>query len=158
VVVSTVASQHEGSCFETRPGPFCVEFACSPRICMGSPRVLQLPPWSLGWLVNCPSVCVLCPASRPMALPTLRTWIRLSGYREWMENVISTASSLVCTLRWYRGHKSSTNKIRENIVLILIWSRIWITIPSRFDLTCDNLTRCTEVAKIRPIQGCRSHS
>ena len=25
-------------------GPFCVEFACSPRVCVGSLRVLRLPP------------------------------------------------------------------------------------------------------------------
>jgi len=35
VVVTTVASQHE---------PFCVEFACSPRVCVGSLWVLRLPP------------------------------------------------------------------------------------------------------------------
>ncbi|KAF7665560.1 hypothetical protein LDENG_00137920, partial [Lucifuga dentata] len=27
-------------------GPFCVEFACSPRVRMGSLRVLRLPPTS----------------------------------------------------------------------------------------------------------------
>ena len=30
VVVSTVASQQEGSRFNSQLGPFCVEFACSP--------------------------------------------------------------------------------------------------------------------------------
>ncbi|KAF7645271.1 hypothetical protein LDENG_00207150 [Lucifuga dentata] len=25
-------------------GPFCVEFACSPRVCVGSLQVLRLPP------------------------------------------------------------------------------------------------------------------
>ena len=44
VVVSTVASQQEGSRFDPHLGPFCVEFACSPRVCMGSLRVLRLPP------------------------------------------------------------------------------------------------------------------
>ena len=44
VVVSTVASQREGSRFSSRLGPFCVEFACSPRVCVGSLRVLRLPP------------------------------------------------------------------------------------------------------------------
>jgi len=41
VVVSTVASQQEDSCFETQLEPFCVEFACSPRVCVGSLRVLR---------------------------------------------------------------------------------------------------------------------
>jgi len=44
VVVSTIASQQKGSWFESRMGPFCVEFACSPRVCVGSLQVLQLPP------------------------------------------------------------------------------------------------------------------
>jgi len=44
VVVSTVASQREGSRFNSWLGPFCVEFACSPRVCVGSLRVLWLPP------------------------------------------------------------------------------------------------------------------
>lgn len=33
VVVSNVASQQEG--FEVRPRHFCVEFACSPGVCVG---------------------------------------------------------------------------------------------------------------------------
>ena len=44
VVVSTVASQREGSRFNSHLGPFCVESACSPRVCVGSLRVLRLPP------------------------------------------------------------------------------------------------------------------
>ncbi|KAF7642028.1 hypothetical protein LDENG_00266000, partial [Lucifuga dentata] len=28
------------------PGSFCVEFACSPCVCVGSLRVLRLPPTS----------------------------------------------------------------------------------------------------------------
>ena len=44
VVFSTGASQREGSRFNTRLGPFCVEFACSPSVCVGSLRVLWLPP------------------------------------------------------------------------------------------------------------------
>ena len=44
VVVSTVASQQEGSWFESWLGPFSVEFACSPRACVGSLRVRWLPP------------------------------------------------------------------------------------------------------------------
>ena len=44
VVVSTVTSQREGSRFDPHLGPFCVEFACSPRVCVGSLRVLRLPP------------------------------------------------------------------------------------------------------------------
>ena len=44
VVVSTVASQQEGSRFDPHLGLFCVEFACSRRVCMGSLRVPQLPP------------------------------------------------------------------------------------------------------------------
>uniref|UniRef100_A0A669CQ23 procollagen-proline 3-dioxygenase n=1 Tax=Oreochromis niloticus TaxID=8128 RepID=A0A669CQ23_ORENI len=45
-VVSTVAAQQEGPEFNStiRPGSFCVEFACSPRVCVGSLRVLRLPP------------------------------------------------------------------------------------------------------------------
>ena len=43
VVVSTVTSQQEGSRFNSHPGPFCVEFACSPRVCVGSLWVLRLP-------------------------------------------------------------------------------------------------------------------
>ena len=48
-VVSTVASQQEGPGFASRsfqvvPGPFCVEFACSPRACVGLLRVLRFPP------------------------------------------------------------------------------------------------------------------
>jgi len=44
VVVSTVASQQEGSRFDPHLGPFGVELACSPRVCVGSLRVLWLPP------------------------------------------------------------------------------------------------------------------
>jgi len=44
VVVSTIASQQEDSRFESWLGPFCVEFACSPLVCVGSRWVLQLPP------------------------------------------------------------------------------------------------------------------
>ena len=36
VVVSTVASQQEGSWFESQLGPFCVVFACSPCVCVAS--------------------------------------------------------------------------------------------------------------------------
>ena len=43
VVVSTVASQQEGSRFSSQLGPFCVEFACSPRVYMGSLWILRLP-------------------------------------------------------------------------------------------------------------------
>ena len=43
-VVSTVASHQEGSRFDLHLGPFCVEFACSPRVCVGSLQVLRLPP------------------------------------------------------------------------------------------------------------------
>jgi len=44
VVDTTVASQQEGSRFNSQLGPFCVEFACSSRVCVGSLRVLWLPP------------------------------------------------------------------------------------------------------------------
>ena len=46
VVVSTVASQQEGFRFNSQLelGPFCVEFACYPCVCVGSLRVLQLLP------------------------------------------------------------------------------------------------------------------
>jgi len=68
VVVSTVASQQEGSWFESQLGPFYVEFACSPRVCMGSLHVLWLPPTtqtdsklSLGVSVSvCVVVCLCC--------------------------------------------------------------------------------------------------
>ncbi len=54
-VVSAVASQQEGPRFESRyqecPGfalagvePFCLEFACSPRVYMRSLQVLRFPP------------------------------------------------------------------------------------------------------------------
>ena len=43
VVVSTVASQQEGSRFNSLLGPFCVEFACSPRVCGSSLWLLWLP-------------------------------------------------------------------------------------------------------------------
>jgi len=43
-VVSTVTSQREGSRFDPHLGPFCVESACSPRVCVGSLQVLRLPP------------------------------------------------------------------------------------------------------------------
>lgn len=41
-VVSTIAPQQEGAEFNsiTRPLSFCLEFACSPCVCMGSLRVL----------------------------------------------------------------------------------------------------------------------
>ncbi len=41
-----VASQQDGSGFEPtgRLGSFCVEFACSPRACVGFLQVLRLPP------------------------------------------------------------------------------------------------------------------
>ena len=44
VVVSAVISQQDGSWFESQLGPFCVEFACSPRVCVASLWTLQLPP------------------------------------------------------------------------------------------------------------------
>ena len=44
MVVSTVASQREVSRFNSWLGPFCVAFACSPRVCVDSLRVLRLPP------------------------------------------------------------------------------------------------------------------
>ena len=43
-VVSAVASQQEGPGFESRT--FCVELACSPRVCVGFLRVLWFPPTS----------------------------------------------------------------------------------------------------------------
>ena len=43
---STVASQREGRGFDSRAGPFCVEFACSPRVSVGSLRVLRFLPQS----------------------------------------------------------------------------------------------------------------
>ena len=48
VVVSTFALQQEDPWFDSRlvpsPGSFCMEFACSPCACVGSLRVLRLPP------------------------------------------------------------------------------------------------------------------
>jgi len=44
VVVSAVASQQEGSRFNSQLGPFCVELACSSCVCVGSLWVLRLPP------------------------------------------------------------------------------------------------------------------
>ena len=43
-MVSAVASQQEGPGFESRP--FCVELACSPRVCVGFLRVLRFSPTS----------------------------------------------------------------------------------------------------------------
>jgi len=75
VLVSTVASQQEGPKFDSRLGHFCVEFACSPRVCMYSLQVLQLPPTSKGMHVRligvyklflgvsvslCVVVCLVC--------------------------------------------------------------------------------------------------
>ena len=44
VVVSYVASQQEGPGFDTGSGNFCVGFACSPCLCVGSFPEGQLPP------------------------------------------------------------------------------------------------------------------
>jgi len=38
----TVVWWLEGSRFNSQLGPFCVEFACSPGVCVGSLRVLRL--------------------------------------------------------------------------------------------------------------------
>ena len=43
-LVSTVASQREGPGFGSGSECVCVEFACSPCVCVGSLRVLRLPP------------------------------------------------------------------------------------------------------------------
>jgi len=43
-VVSTVASQQQGSWFESWLGPFCVEITRCPRVCMASLWVLWLHP------------------------------------------------------------------------------------------------------------------
>ena len=43
-MVITVASQQEGPGFECESGCFCVEFACSPCVCVGSLRLLCFPP------------------------------------------------------------------------------------------------------------------
>jgi len=51
VVVSTVASHEEGSRLNSRLRPFGVEFACSPRVCVGS---LRVPASS-----HCPKTCML---------------------------------------------------------------------------------------------------
>ena len=42
--LALTASQQEGSRFDPHPGPFCVEFACPPRVCVGSLQGLRLPP------------------------------------------------------------------------------------------------------------------
>jgi len=45
VVWWSAPSPHsKGSRFDPHLGPFCVESACSPRVCVGSLRVLRLPP------------------------------------------------------------------------------------------------------------------
>ena len=41
---STVTSLQVGPGFDFKSGHFCVEFVCSPRVCVGSLRVLWLPP------------------------------------------------------------------------------------------------------------------
>merc|ERR1711931_160809 len=53
IVVSTVASQQEGRGFESRLGPFCAEFACSPRVRVGLLRVLRFPPTLKDMHVRC---------------------------------------------------------------------------------------------------------
>ena len=34
-MVNTTTSEQEGSWFESQLGPFCLEFVCSPRVCVG---------------------------------------------------------------------------------------------------------------------------
>ena len=66
VVVSTVTSQQEGSRFNSQLGPFCVEFAHSPSVCVGSLQVLQLPhtipkhACYINWCPFCESLCDCC--------------------------------------------------------------------------------------------------
>lgn len=43
-VVTTVALQLEGLELESRLWPYCVEFACFPRACVGFLRALRFPP------------------------------------------------------------------------------------------------------------------
>ena len=43
-MVSAVASQQEGSGFESELRRFCAEFACSPPVRVGLLRVLRFPP------------------------------------------------------------------------------------------------------------------
>lgn len=40
---SAVASQHGNPGFESSIYPFCMEFSCSPCVCVGCLQVLQLP-------------------------------------------------------------------------------------------------------------------
>jgi len=78
--VSTVASQREASRFDPHLGPFCVEFACSPRVCVGSLRVLRLPPTPVQGVPHLP------PDDRWDRLqPPHNLSNGLSGYRKWMD-------------------------------------------------------------------------
>ena len=115
VVVSTVTSQQEGSRFNSQLGHFCVEFACSPRVCVGSLWVLHHPKTCvLGWLVTLKlslgvSVCgclSLCgpvmdwwPVQGVLCLFPDDCWDRLQpphdpidglkGYRRWMDSAFN---------------------------------------------------------------------
>ena len=89
VVVSTVASEGvaslEGSRFNSWLGPFCVEFACSPRVCVGSLRVVRLPPTVQKHMHVRPkqtSFVSVWPCDR---LVTSDPTDGLSGYRKWMD-------------------------------------------------------------------------
>jgi len=102
VVVSTVASQWAGSRFDSQLRPFCVEFACSPRVCVGSllplsknmhVRLIGDSKLSLGVSV-CGCLSRLWPcdglATCPGCTPPLARWPcdptdGLSGYRKWID-------------------------------------------------------------------------
>ena len=61
-MVSAVASQQEGPGFESQP--FCVELACSPRVCVGFLRVLRFPPTSK----DMHSILLSLPVTKALAL------------------------------------------------------------------------------------------
>ena len=114
MVVNTIASQQEGSRFNSRLRPFCVEFACSPRVCIGSLWVLRLPPtvknmhvrligvskivlWSeCERVCGCLSLCGPVMDWRPVQGVPDGRWDRLqpphdptdglSGFRKWMDD------------------------------------------------------------------------
>jgi len=70
-VVSTISSQQESSWFEFQLGPFCVEFACFLRVCVGSLWVLRLP----GYVSLCGPVMDWRPVQGVPRLSACDSWI-----------------------------------------------------------------------------------
>ena len=101
VVVSTIASQREGSRFNLHLGPFCVEFACSVWVLSGYflplSKSMHVRLIGVSKFVLRRSVCVCLFESVWTAVPHLSLddhWDsppetdRLSGYRKWMDSLL----------------------------------------------------------------------